>query len=73
MLAYSFLVWQEWNQRQERSLPGARGGLFPPRPDRRRVSLPEVHRQFCDWLRIEAAKEWLLREFIAAVPRHIPA
>ena len=54
MLAYSFLVWQEWRQRQERARPGARGGLFPPRPDRRRLSLPEVHRRICDWLRLEA-------------------
>jgi hypothetical protein len=36
------------------------------------VSLPEVHRQICDWLRLEAAKEWLLRELMT-VPERIPA
>jgi SRSO17 transposase len=50
----------------------ARGGLFPPRPDRRRISLPEVHRLICDWLRIEAAREWLSREFMT-VPERVPA
>jgi SRSO17 transposase len=30
MLAYSFLVWQEWNQRQERSLPGRPRRAFSP-------------------------------------------
>ena len=49
-----------------------RGGLFPPRPDRRRVSLPEVHRQICDWLRLEAAKELLSRELMS-VPERAPA
>ena len=45
---------------------------FSPRPDRRRMSLPEVHRQVCDWLRLEAAKELLLRELMS-VPERIPA
>jgi SRSO17 transposase len=30
MLAYSFLVWQEWRQRQERSLPGRPRRAFSP-------------------------------------------
>ncbi len=72
MLAYSFLVWQEWRQRQQRRRPGRRRRSRSPRPDRRRVSLPEVHRQICDWLRREAAKEVLLRELMT-VPERIPA
>ena len=36
------------------------------------MSLPEVHRQITDWLRLEAAKEWLRQEFMA-VPERIPA
>ena len=72
MLAYSFLVWQEWQQRQERARSGRPRRPFSPRPDRRRMSLPEVHRQVCDWLRLEAAKELLLRELMS-VPERIPA
>jgi SRSO17 transposase len=72
MLAYCFLVWQEWRQRQERARSGRPRRPFSPRPDRRRLSLPEVHRQICDWLRLEAAKELLLRE-IMSVPERIPA
>ena len=72
MLAYSFLVWREWRQRQERARSGRPRRPFSPRPDRRRLSLPEVHRQICDWLRLEAAKELLLRELMS-VPERIPA
>jgi SRSO17 transposase len=72
MLAYTFLVWQEWRQRQERARSGRPRRPFSPRPDRRRLSLPEVHRQICDWLRLEAAKELLLRELMS-VPERIPA
>jgi len=72
MLAYSFLVWREWQQRQQRPRPGRRRRARSPRPDRRRVSLPEVHRQICDWLRLQAAKELLGREFMT-VPERIPA
>jgi hypothetical protein len=44
------------------------------------VSLPEVHRQIVDWLRLEGAKELLLpelrerlrREFMT-VPEQVPA
>jgi SRSO17 transposase len=72
MLAYSFLVWQEWRQRQERARAGRPRRPFSPRPDRRRLPLPEVHRQICDWLRLEAAKELLLRELMS-VPERTPA
>src|SRR5262249_4095036 len=64
MLAYSFLVWREWQGRVDRRRPGRRRRDRSPRPDRRRASLPEVHRQVCDWLRLQAAKEWLGREFM---------
>jgi SRSO17 transposase len=72
MLAYSFLVGREWRQRQERARVGRPRRPFSPRPDRRRIPLPEVHRQVCDWLRLEAAKELLLRELMS-VPERIPA
>jgi hypothetical protein len=36
------------------------------------VSLPEVHRQISDWLRLEAAKELLSRELMT-VPERVPA
>jgi hypothetical protein len=31
-----------------------------------------VHREISDWLRREAAKEWLAREFMT-VPERVPA
>ena len=46
---------------------------FSPWPDRRRMSLPEVHRLICDWLRIEAAREWLSREFMTVPEQLVPA
>jgi len=66
--------WSGRNGRDGRHEPArdARGGLFPPRPDRRRISLPEVHRQVVDWLRLEAVKELVRREFMT-VPERIPA
>lgn len=51
MLTYSFLVWREWQQRH--SKPRSRGrprDPFSPRPDRRRLSLPQIHRQIVDAL-----------------------
>ena len=72
MLAYSFLVWQEWRQRQERARPGRPRSPFSPRPDRRRATLPEVHRQISDWLRAQAAREWVLRELMS-IPERVPA
>jgi SRSO17 transposase len=72
MLAYSFLVWQEWRHRSERTRPGRRRRAFSPRPDRRRSSLPAVHRGISDWLRFEAAKELLLDQLMS-VPERMPA
>jgi hypothetical protein len=72
ILMYRFLVWREWQHRQQRTRPGRRRRARSPRPDRRRLSLPEVHRQICDWLRLEAARELLWREFMT-VPECIPA
>jgi len=72
MLAYSFLVWQEWRRRQERARVGRPRRPFSPRPDRRRTSLPEVHRQICDWLRLKAGEELLSSEYMR-VPERIPA
>lgn len=60
MLSHSFLVWLEWQQRQARSLRGPPRGAFPPRQDRRRVSLPEMHRYIIEWLRFEAIRELIL-------------
>ena len=37
------------------------------------MSLPEVHRQVCDWFRLEAAKEMLLRELMSVPERVRPA
>ena len=36
------------------------------------MSLQEVHRQVCDWLRLEAVKELLFRELMR-VPERITA
>jgi hypothetical protein len=69
MLAYSFLVWQEWRERQERARPGRPRRAFPPRTDRRRISLTEVQRRICDWLRHEAAGELVLRELMSVLER----
>jgi hypothetical protein len=59
MLAYSFLVWSEWQQRAHRGKPGRRA--FSPRPDQRRQSLAAVHRYLLDWLRLLAIDQ-LIRE-----------
>ena len=72
LLASSFLVWREWQQRQGCAARADRGRLLSPRPDRRGVSLPGVHRQICDWLRLEGIKGLLLRELMT-VPERIPA
>ena len=36
---------------------GVHDPLFPPRSDRRRLPLPEVHRRVSKWLRREAVRE----------------
>ena len=59
MVSYSFLVWVEARSRGQRQGPGGPGPLFPPRPDRRRLSLPEVHRRVSEWLRQTAIRELL--------------
>jgi hypothetical protein len=41
-----------------------RGPLFPPRPDRRRVPLPEFHRRVSEWLRRAAIRELIALELI---------
>lgn len=51
MLTYSFLAWQEWKQRHRKPRPRGRPrDPFSPRPDRRRQSLAQVHRQVVDAL-----------------------
>src|SRR5262249_23982950 len=72
MLAYSFLVWREWQQRPQRAGPGRPRRAFPPRRDRRRVPLPAIHRQVCDWLRLRGAKEFLRHELMT-VQERVPA
>ena len=59
MLSYSFLVWVEARTRGQRQGPGRPRVAFPPRPDRRRLSLPEVHRRVSEWLRQAAIRELL--------------
>jgi hypothetical protein len=58
MLSFSFLVWQEWQQRQQQARTRGRPrGRFPPRPDRRRCSLAATHRQVCEALLFLAIEE----------------
>jgi hypothetical protein len=58
MLSYSFLVWQEWQQRQQQPRTcGRPRGRFSPRPDRRRCSLAAIHRQVCEGLLFLAIEE----------------
>ena len=52
MLAYSLLVWLEWQQR--RNDHSATRGAFPPR---RRTPLPAIHRYVVEWLRYQAIQE----------------
>jgi hypothetical protein len=58
MLSYSFLVWQEWQARQQQApTRGRPRGAFSPRPDRRRRSLAAIHRQVCEALLLLAITE----------------
>lgn len=50
MLAYSFLVWQEFQQRLRQCLSGRPRQPFSPRPDRRRLPLAEIDRCISDKL-----------------------
>ncbi len=43
----------------------------PPRRDRHRVLLPEIHRRICDWLRWQAV-QGLLSEFMTVQERSCP-
>ena len=74
MLAYSFLVWQAGRQRQEQSRPGRPRRAFSPSAGSAAAVAAgaAVHRLICDWLRIEAAREWLSRELMT-VPERVPA
>lgn len=72
MLSYSFLVWREWKQRQ--SKPRTRGrprDPFSPRPDRRRQSLAQVHREVVDAL-FEMAIEERVRSALTYEARSSP-
>jgi hypothetical protein len=69
MLSYSFLVWLEWQQRQAQLRRGPPRGAFSPRPDRRRLPLPEVHRYIIEWLRFEAIQELILQEASISIAR----
>jgi len=64
MLSYSF--WSGWKGGSGSTAKGAdgRGPLFPPRPDRRRVPLPEVHRRVSEWLRCAAIGELITLDLI---------
>ena len=64
MLSYSFLVWLEWRGRAQRSRRGRRRAAFSPRRDRRRRSLPEVHRRVSEWLRRSAIRELIALQLI---------
>lgn len=65
MLSYSFLVWLEWREGRSAKGVGGRGLLFPPRLDRRRVPLPEIHRRVSEWLRRGAIRELIEPGLIA--------
>ena len=72
MLTSSFLTWREWKHRHNK--PRARGrprDPFSPRPDRRRQSLAQVHRQVVDAL-FEMAVEQRLRLALTHDPRPSP-
>ena len=67
MLSYTFLVWQEWQQRHQQ-LPtrGRPRGAFSPRPDRRRCSLAMIHRQVCEEQLFRAIEELIRTNRIEA-------
>jgi hypothetical protein len=59
MLAYGLLVWWELRQRTASRSRGRPRHPFSPRPDRRRATLPAVHRQVAQWLRHQAVQWWV--------------
>jgi hypothetical protein len=59
MLASSFLVWLEWRQRHGPRGRGRPHDPFSPRPDRRRRTLPAIHREVARWLRHQAVQWWV--------------
>jgi hypothetical protein len=65
MLSYSFLVWLErWERERYKRRGRPRAAFSPPRPDRRRMPLPEVHRRVSEWLRRAALRELIELELI---------
>ena len=59
MLALSFLTWLELRERDHHPQRGRPRDPFPPRPDRWRRALPEVHREVANWLRHQAVLWWI--------------
>ncbi len=57
---------------EQLSAGGVPAGLFPPRRDRRRLSLAAVHRRLVDWFRRQAFQELSPHEFMM-VPERVPA
>jgi SRSO17 transposase len=64
MLRDSFLVWLERWERERCQLRGRPRPLFPLRPDRPRVPLPELHRHISEWLRCAAIRELIELDII---------
>jgi SRSO17 transposase len=59
LLAYSFLVWLERQQRHRHTRQGRLRDPFPPRPKPRRQTLPAVHREVARWLRHQVVLWWV--------------
>ncbi len=73
MLAYSFLVWQEWQQTAGASPPGpTAAGFFPLGRIGVGCRCRRCIGRSAIGFALEAAKEWLSRELMT-VPERIPA
>jgi SRSO17 transposase len=59
VLAWSFLLWLELQQRQHQPKRGRPRDPFSPRPDRWHRALPAVHREVARWLRHQAVLWWI--------------
>lgn len=59
LLTYSFLVWLELREREQRQRRGVRVASFPPRRDRRRQPLATIHRQVVKRLLTAALHEFI--------------